>query len=94
MLRVLRRLPWPWRRWRVVVLVEANAHALRTQVGLRREQRLHAAERGVCLLPHQLASHQGLQLHDAPQRAQRRPRLMSRNASKMNRVSGRACHII
>ena len=74
--RVLPRVPWPGRRRRrqVVVLLD-DAHALRPQVGLRREQRLHAPERGVRLLPHQLAPHQSLQLHDAPQRAQRRPRL-------------------
>jgi hypothetical protein len=59
----------------VLLLLLENTHALRPQVGLRREQRLHAAERGVRLLPHQLASHQSLELHDAPQRAQRRPRL-------------------
>ena len=76
--RVLRRVPWPGRRRRLVVAVLLeDAHALRPQpqVGLRREQRLHAPERGVRLLPHQLAPHQSLQLHDAPQRAQRRPRL-------------------
>lgn len=73
--RVLRRLAWSGRR-RVVVVVELEGqHALCPQLGLRRQERLHAAERGVGLPPHQLPPHQSLQLHDAPQRAQSRPRL-------------------
>jgi hypothetical protein len=60
----------------VVVVVELEGqHALCPQLGLRRQERLHAAERGVGLPPHQLPPHQSLQLHDAPQRAQSRPRL-------------------
>ena len=61
--RVLRRLPWPGRRRVVVVMVLEGEHALRPQVGLRREERLHAAERGGGLPPHQLAPDQRLQLH-------------------------------
>jgi hypothetical protein len=55
-----------------------EAHALRAQLRLRRQQSLHAPERGLGLLPHQLPSHQRLQLHYAPQRAQRRPCLHAR----------------
>lgn len=70
--RVLRRRrrPWPGRR-PVVFVQRAHPLRLRAQLRLRREESLHAAERGGRLLPHELASHQSLQLHDAPQRAQR-----------------------
>lgn len=66
-----------------MIMVE-NAHP---QLGLRGEERLHAAERGVRLLPHQLAPHQSLQLHDASQRAQSRPRLRLTHRQ-------RSCHVL
>ena len=85
--RVLRRLPWSGRRRVVVVvMVVEREHALCPQVGLRGEERLHAAERGVGLLPHELPPHQSLQLDDAPQRAQSRPRL-PRHATRVGHVS-------
>jgi hypothetical protein len=52
-----------------MVFVLEHAHALRAQAGLHHEEGLHAAERGVCLLPHQVAPDQRLQLHQPPQRA-------------------------
>uniref|UniRef100_A0A0A9CWL5 Uncharacterized protein n=1 Tax=Arundo donax TaxID=35708 RepID=A0A0A9CWL5_ARUDO len=91
--RMLRRLPWSWRwRWRRVVFLE-NAHALRAQLGLRGEERLHAPERGVRLLPHQLTPHQSLQLHYPSQRAQSRPRHIASEGcldSDRRRVLGEA----
>jgi hypothetical protein len=53
----------------IAIVVLEHAHALRAQAGLRHEEGLHAAERGVCLLSYQLAPDQRLQLHQPPQRA-------------------------
>lgn len=41
--------------------------------GLHRDQGLHTPQRGRGLLPHQMAPHQGLQLHQSFQRIQSFP---------------------
>jgi hypothetical protein len=73
---VLRRPALCGGREREVVTIRHALLRLHPQAGLRRrDEGLHAAERGVGLPPHQLPADQRLQLHEAAQRAQRLPRL-------------------